>query len=166
LTQKIEYWSIEDIVSVVNGCLLLHNWMVTVRLSRDEAETNDWYDVTGDGIEQTGDSGEQTGDSGENGDVGTPGDGGINGNDGNASNRRNVTNVATITRDDNVSTTGNFIVDVTDPRHAIYQQACLQTREQCVNDRWMHLYDAENFFRLQNAIFNELIKINWNFEKK
>jgi hypothetical protein len=108
LTQKIEYWSIEDIVSVVNGCLLLHNWMVTVRLSRDEAETNDWYDVTGDGIEQTGDSSEQTGDSGENGDVGTPGDGGINGNDSNASNRSNVTNVATITRDDNVSTTGNL----------------------------------------------------------
>jgi hypothetical protein len=28
----------------------------------------------------------------------------------------------------------------------------------------MHLYDAENFYRLQNAIINELKKINWNFE--
>jgi hypothetical protein len=28
----------------------------------------------------------------------------------------------------------------------------------------MHLYDAENFYCLQNVIINELKKINWNFE--
>jgi hypothetical protein len=87
--------------------------MVTVRLSRDESESNEWYDVTGDGNEQNGDS-STTGDSGVN-----------RGND--ANNQARNQNVAT-SRDD-IVTTGNFIVDVTDPRHAQYQQACLQTRE-------------------------------------
>jgi hypothetical protein len=71
-------------------------------------------------------------------------------------------NVA-IRRDDNVAI-GNFIVDVSDPRHAEYQQACLRTREHCVNNRWMHLYDAENFYWLQNAIIHELKRIKWNFD--
>jgi hypothetical protein len=142
--------------------------MVTVRLSRDESESNKWYDVIGDGSKQNGDSGkqngyssEQNGDSGENGYVGTIGDIGINrGNDANI--QTSNQNVATC-RDD-VVTAGNFIVDVTDPRHALYQRACLQTRERCINDRWMHLYDPENFYRLQNAIIHELKRINWNFE--
>jgi hypothetical protein len=156
--------------------------MVTVRLSRNESESNEWYDVTGDGGEQNGVSGEQNGDScttgdggvrgndgsdprhaescEQNGDSGTTGDGGVRGNDGNvASSNQNVA----ARRDDNVAI-GNFIVDVSDPRHAEYQQACLRTREQCVNDRWMHLYDAENFYRLQNAIIKELKNINWNFD--
>jgi hypothetical protein len=38
LAQKVKLWSIKDIVSVTDCCLLLHNWMVTVRLSRDESE--------------------------------------------------------------------------------------------------------------------------------
>jgi hypothetical protein len=190
--------------------------MVTVRLSRNESESNEWYDVTGDGGEQNGDSGEQNGDSCEqNGDSATTGDGGVRGNDGNvASSNQNVAarrydnvaignfivdvsdprhaeyceqkngdsgttedggvrgndgNVASSNqnvaarRDENVAI-GNFIVNVSDPRYAEYQQACLRTREQCVNDRWMHLYDSENFYRLQNAIINELKKINWNFD--
>jgi hypothetical protein len=154
LTQKVELWSIEDIVSVTDCCLLLHNWMVTVQLSRNESESNEWYDVTGDGGEQNGDGGEQNGDSG------TTGDGGVRGNDGNvASSNQNVA----ARRDDNVAI-GNFIVDVSDPRHADYKQACLRTREKCVNDRWMHLYDSENFYRLQNAIIKEFKKINWNFD--
>jgi hypothetical protein len=82
------------------------------------------------------------------------------GNDGNIPARNQ--NVAT-SRDDNIAV-GNFIVDVSDPRHAEYQRACLRTREQCINDQWMHLYDAESFYRLQNAIIHELKKINWNFE--
>jgi hypothetical protein len=176
LTQKVELWSIEDIVSVTDCCLLLHNWMVTMRLSRDESESNEWYDVvTGDGSEQNGDSG-NPGDSGEqnmgsreqnmgigeqNVDGGTTGDNGVDrGNDGNIPARNQ--NVAT-SRDDNIAV-GNFIVDVSDPRHAEYQRACLRTREQCINDQWMHLYDAESFYRLQNAIIHELKKINWNFE--
>jgi hypothetical protein len=70
LTQKVELWSIKDIVvSVVDCCLLLYNWMVTVHLSRNETEsTNEWYDVAGDGSEQNGDSGEQNGGRRENGD--------------------------------------------------------------------------------------------------
>jgi hypothetical protein len=169
LTQKVELWSIKDIISVTDCCLLLqHNWMVTVRLSRDESESNEWYDVTGDSGEQNGDSSEQNGDGSEqngdsgeqNGYVGT-GDSSVNrGND--ANNQARNQNVAT-SRDD-IVTAGNFIIDVTDPRHAQYQQACLQTRERCINDRWMHLYHAENFYRLQNAIIHELKKINWNFE--
>jgi hypothetical protein len=172
LTQKVELWSIEDIISVTDCCLLLHNWMVTVRLSRDESESNEWYDVTGDGSEQNGDSGEQNGDGSTTGNSGEQNGGGMGGgmptgdsgvNRGNdANNQARNQNVAT-SRDD-IVTAGNFIVDVTDPRHTQYQQACLHTRERCINDRWMHLYDAENFYRLQNAIINELKKINWNFE--
>jgi hypothetical protein len=112
--------------------------MVTVRLSRDESLSNEWYDVTGDGSEQNGDSSKQngdgstTGDSGEqNGDGSTTGDSGVNrGND--ANNQARNQNVA-MSHDD-IVTAGNFIVDVTDPRHAQYQQACLQTRKQCIND--------------------------------
>jgi hypothetical protein len=38
LVQKIELWSIEEIVSVVDCCLLLHNWMVTERIKRNESD--------------------------------------------------------------------------------------------------------------------------------
>jgi hypothetical protein len=67
LAQKVKLWSIKDIVSVTDCCLLLHNWMVTVHLSHDESESNEWYDVTGDGSKQNGDSGKQNGESGANG---------------------------------------------------------------------------------------------------
>jgi hypothetical protein len=43
---------------------------------------------------------------------------------------KNVAN----SRDDNVAI-GNFIIDISDPQHAEYQQACLRTHEQCVNNR-------------------------------
>jgi hypothetical protein len=62
-----------------------------------------------------------------------------------------------LSHDDNVAI-GNIVINVSDPQHAEYQQVCLQTRKQCANDRWMHLYDAENFYHLQNAIIKELKK--------
>jgi hypothetical protein len=80
LTLKVEYWSIEDIVSVVDCCLLLHNWMVTVCLSCNELELSEWYDATGDNGKQNGDSGidngdrRDNGDRCKNGDIGTTGD--------------------------------------------------------------------------------------------
>jgi hypothetical protein len=69
LTQKVELWSIEDIVSVVDCCLLLHNWMVSACLSCNEMESNEWCDVTVDGGKHNGDDGEQNGDRRENEDV-------------------------------------------------------------------------------------------------
>jgi hypothetical protein len=64
LVQKVELWSIQDIVSLVNCCILLHNWMVTVRVSRNESKSRDLYDH-GDGSINTGDdSGANTGDGG------------------------------------------------------------------------------------------------------
>jgi Plant transposon protein len=46
LCRKIELWSIKDISSVVFTCIILHNWMVTWRLSRDEEDGTTWYDRT------------------------------------------------------------------------------------------------------------------------
>jgi hypothetical protein len=51
LVQKVELWSIQDIVSLVNCCILLHNWMVTVRVSQNESESSDLYDL-GDGSQR------------------------------------------------------------------------------------------------------------------
>jgi hypothetical protein len=150
LMQKVELWSIEDIVSVVDCCLLLHSWMVTVRLSRDESESNEWYDVTGD-------SGEQNGDRRDNG------DGDLRGND---ENNRQATKMLQRVVETIILPLATFssIMPLIRDTPNTSQQACLRTRENLLNDRWMHLYDAENFYRLQNAIINELQKINWNFD--
>jgi hypothetical protein len=48
LVHKIELKLIQDIVNVVNRCLLLHNLMVTVRISQNEPETESWYDCVMD----------------------------------------------------------------------------------------------------------------------
>jgi hypothetical protein len=143
LTQKIELWSIEDIVSVVDCCLVLHNWMVTVRLSRDESESSDWYDSTGDDDAQNGDNTQngdrrENGDGRENGDESATGDGGIQvrGNDGNVS--ASNQNVA-IRRDDNVAI-GNatlssmfLILDTRNiNRHAFVRASIVSTIGGCI----------------------------------
>jgi hypothetical protein len=69
LCQKIEYWSVEDIVSMVNCCLMLHNWMVTIRVKKQETESSDWYDVHGNGIdiEDSSDGGDSSNGDGSDG---------------------------------------------------------------------------------------------------
>jgi hypothetical protein len=85
LVQKVELWSIQDIVSLVNCSILLHNWMVTVRVSRNESESSDLYDL-GDGSVNTGDVDANTGDGGANSGNGSAntGDGGANSGNGSA----------------------------------------------------------------------------------
>jgi hypothetical protein len=181
LTQKVELWSAEDIVSVVDCSIILHNWMVTERLKRNEEESVDWYDCGENGDDVTtevgGANGDDVGTNGddvaENGDnVGTQNgehDVGGNGpgNDGN-----NMVRNQNVAGNDNTNRAAvgslaascrNFVTDVSDPEHNAYQESCLRTREQLLNDRWMHLYDAENFYLLQQAIINELSRNNWNF---
>lgn len=44
LVKAVEQWYIEDITTIVQSCIILHNMMVEVRLNRDEEEDYTWYD--------------------------------------------------------------------------------------------------------------------------
>jgi Plant transposon protein len=44
LTRPVELWYKEDIKDVVEACIILHNMMVEVRMSREEQEDKDFYD--------------------------------------------------------------------------------------------------------------------------
>lgn len=44
LVHKVQLHAIHDFVSVVNCCMLLHNWMVTERIKADETESSDLND--------------------------------------------------------------------------------------------------------------------------
>lgn len=45
LCRPFELWELEDIKDVVLTCILMHNWMVTVRVERDELESADFYEM-------------------------------------------------------------------------------------------------------------------------
>jgi hypothetical protein len=167
--------------------------MVTIRLSLDQTESSDWYDVNGDGIDTNGDSGENNsvgggdtnGDSGENDSVGggdIVGDSSVNNNVGGGdivgdivgdsgeinsgsdeSNR--VRNSIPMSQHNEIVAPADDFSDP-DPNNPVtiaQQAASLQVRTEIVENRWQHLYDVENFFRLQSAIVNELQTINWIF---
>jgi Plant transposon protein len=53
LMKNIELWYRDDIHDVVMTCIILHNWMVRVRLSKDETEHEDWYDPAPDDPDNT-----------------------------------------------------------------------------------------------------------------
>jgi hypothetical protein len=59
LCQKIEYWLVKDIVHMVDCCLILHNWMVTICINCQESESTDWYNVVGNGIKQNNGDGHE-----------------------------------------------------------------------------------------------------------
>jgi Plant transposon protein len=42
--KHMEQWYREDIEDIVIACVMLHNWMVRYRLSKDESEHIDWYE--------------------------------------------------------------------------------------------------------------------------
>jgi hypothetical protein len=42
--KAVEQWYIEDVTTIVQSCIILHNMMVEVRLNRDEEEDYTWYD--------------------------------------------------------------------------------------------------------------------------
>jgi hypothetical protein len=45
LVRKIEQWyTTEDIKTIVEVCIILHNWMVTERVQRHEEEKAEWYE--------------------------------------------------------------------------------------------------------------------------
>jgi Plant transposon protein len=43
LVWPFEQWELEEIKDIMLTCILMHNWMVTVRIERDELETADFY---------------------------------------------------------------------------------------------------------------------------
>jgi Plant transposon protein len=45
LVRPFEQWEMEEIKDIMLTCILLHNWMVTVRVERDEQETADFYQL-------------------------------------------------------------------------------------------------------------------------
>jgi hypothetical protein len=53
LVKNIEMWYRNDINNVVMTCIILHNWMVRVQLSKDETEHEDWYDPAPDDPDNT-----------------------------------------------------------------------------------------------------------------
>ncbi len=44
LTRPIELHKLSEIQQVVESCIILHNWMVSERIARDEPETINWYE--------------------------------------------------------------------------------------------------------------------------
>jgi hypothetical protein len=188
LVQRVELWNIDDIVSVVNCCLLLHNWMVTIRVAHDESESIDWYDIpmdtvdngdsgdeNGDGYENVdnGDSGDENGDGYENGEdpeqhchINRHGDSRLQngdvaaaaGSDGTCNRRQSTTNSS-----DSAEQNRDSEYLAAKSRHEREHRELCDTRTQMVENRWRDLYDADNFYRLQKAIYHELEKINWNF---
>jgi Plant transposon protein len=45
LVRPFEQWEMEEINDIMLTCILLHNWMVMVRVERDEQETADFYQL-------------------------------------------------------------------------------------------------------------------------
>ena len=45
LSRPCEYWYVDDMKSIMYGCIIMHNMMVEDRLDRDEAECADMYAV-------------------------------------------------------------------------------------------------------------------------
>jgi Plant transposon protein len=43
LVRPFEQWELEEIKDIMLTCILMHNWMVTVRVERDELESPDFY---------------------------------------------------------------------------------------------------------------------------
>jgi hypothetical protein len=192
LVQRIELWKFDDIVSVVNCCILLHNWMVTIRLQRDEVECNDWYDVPvddggdtdngGDAADggTTNDGGDaadggnaednSNGDDGGNTDNGNGDDGGNTDNGGNAATGNDGGNLTSIVGGINRNRMSDRMMEqqylVSQARHRKeHTNMDMQmARQEMLEKRWHDLYDVENFYRLQQAIYNELETINWNFD--
>jgi hypothetical protein len=167
LVQRVEMWNFENIISVVNCCLLLHNWMVTIRMQRDEQESIDWYDVARDSGEDG--EGSTMGDGGENGEGSNNGDSGNNENGGISGYDEENEIVPIVDAHMDVSNTK----DSPDPESRTFLLAMKRnrnvfetmrpSREKLIQQRWVDLYDIENFHRLQRAIYNELEEINWNF---
>jgi hypothetical protein len=48
LVKHMELWYREEIEQIVMACIILHNWMVRVRLSNDESDHIDWYEPAAD----------------------------------------------------------------------------------------------------------------------
>jgi hypothetical protein len=167
LVHKIELWSIQDIVNVVNCCLLLHNWMVTIRVSRNEPESDSWYDTLMD--ETASQNGENGNNSGANGDSGEN-EGGMNlhgddsGENGDSSNDdSNANDDETVqeapqmvqeapAQEQNSESQSDQLSD----EYQLLHRNLVNVRTKLINDRWIDLYDVNNFRRLQLAIINEL----------
>jgi hypothetical protein len=193
LVQKVELWSVSDIVSLVNCCILLHNWMVTERIWRNESESNDWYDDStvseNDGNSESGEN-VSAGDSGASSAIrgsDSAGDGGLvsaSSGDGGlvsastsavgASNCGDGTgNVGISGSDDNNKNKNNK--RQSDPEDPLFQSVLdrhnqlhrgrelMLVRENLVQDRWKYLYDKPAFYRLQQAIINQLHTNSINF---
>jgi hypothetical protein len=45
MKKPIKQWYVEDICDMMYTCLILHNWMVTNRVSRNEEENEDLYEA-------------------------------------------------------------------------------------------------------------------------
>jgi hypothetical protein len=56
LTRPMELWYQDDIRNIVDTTIILHNMMVEVRLSRDQVEASDWYEMEAEGTETNNDN--------------------------------------------------------------------------------------------------------------
>jgi hypothetical protein len=43
LVRKVELWHTTEIRDVVEACIMLHNWMVTIRIEHDKIKSEEWY---------------------------------------------------------------------------------------------------------------------------
>ena len=49
IARPMEQWYVQHIESIVQSCIILHNWMVTLRVANDEEESATFYDLVPDG---------------------------------------------------------------------------------------------------------------------
>jgi hypothetical protein len=128
--------------------------MVSIRISQNESENDLWYDTL---FAKNESFNGKNGDSSEKGDGAPNGDGSGNGDSGNGS----FANNAEITQA--TAQVQNFELQ-SENRHEYLDEYKLlhynlrSVHSRLINNRWMDLYDVNNFQSLQVAIINEHTK--------
>lgn len=165
LVHKVELWDIKEIVSIVKCCILLHNWMVTYRLSHDEQESMDFYiDFPNNSAAANTAAADSATDDSAVADSAVINDAVVNSDivDSDIVDSDVVDSDATVLNNagsTNPQSNNSNQVGLNTRAHELYmqrRQELLTFRYNLVQERWKSLYDSSKFYRLQEAIINEL----------